>query len=143
MGGSSMLLPSEVQQSVKQALETLTEPVTVKLFLKPGEESSTTMHDLWDEIQALSPKISVEESTSVPAGMTPDEMEGAVSEVWLGEQWTGIRYLGIPSGYEFGPLIETLVEVSHGENPELGAPVLEWLKNLRDPLHLQVFVTPT
>lgn len=138
-----MLLPSDVQQSVKQALEALTEPVTVKLFLKTGEASSSTMHDFWDEIQALSPKITVEESTSVPTGMTSDEMEGAVSEVWLGGQWTGIRYLGIPSGYEFGPLIETLVEVSHGGSPELGAPVMDWLKNLQDPLRLQVFVTPT
>ena len=138
-----MLLPADVQQSVKEALGAMADSVTVKLFVKSGEQSSTTMHEFWDEIQALSPKITVEESASVPVGMTPEEMEGAVSELWIGEQWTGIRYLGIPSGYEFGPLIETLVEVSRGGEPELGAPVREWLQNLRDPLHLQVFVTPT
>ncbi|NMP21922.1 hypothetical protein [Sulfobacillus harzensis] len=138
-----MLLTSDVQDSVKQALANMTESVTVKLFLKPGEESSNTMRELWGELQALTPKLIIEESESVPSGMDASQMEGAVSEVWQNGTFTGVRYLGIPSGYEFGPLIETLVEVSRGDAPELSESVVAWLKKLEKPLHFQVFVTPT
>lgn len=138
-----MLLPTEVQDSVKQALSTMTEPVTVKFYVKPGEESSETMRQLWGEIQAVAPKLSIEETKSLPKGMDASSMEGAVSELWRGGVFTGIRYLGIPSGYEFGPLIETIGEVSRGDAPEVSASVAEWLKGLTQPLHFQVFVTPT
>lgn len=138
-----MLLTAEIQESVRQAWAGMTEPVTVKLFLKSGEESSKTMQELWDELATLSPKLTVEKSTEVPKGMTAQEMEGAVSEIWRGGQFTGVRYLGIPSGHEFGPLIETLLEVSNGNDPGLTPEALTWLQALKDPLHLQVFVTPT
>lgn len=137
------MLPSEVQESVKQALAGMTEPVTVKLFVKPGDASSETMRALWGEIQATAPKLFVEESESIPPGMDASSMEGAVSELWRGGEFTGVRYLGIPSGYEFGPLIETVGEVSRGDAPEVSAPVVDWLKKLEKPLHFQVFVTPT
>lgn len=138
-----MLLPAEVQESVKQALSSMTEPVTVKFYTKPGDEASNTMRDLWQEIRAVSPKLLVEEAESVPPGMDATAMEGAVSELWRGGAFTGIRYLGIPSGYEFGPMIETIGEVSRGVAPEVSAPVAEWLRTLDKPLHFQVFVTPT
>lgn len=138
-----MLLNAEIQESVKQAWAGMTEPVMVKLFLKSGEESSQTMQELWNELSTLSPMLAIEESTQSPSGMTPQEMEGAVSEIWRGGQFTGVRYLGIPSGHEFGPFIETLLEVSQGAEPGLTADASTWLQALKDPLHLQVFVTPT
>lgn len=54
----------------------------------------------------------------------------------------GIRYFGIPSGYEFGSLIHDIIMVGGGES-ELSAETKQWLANLTDPLHFQVFVTPT
>lgn len=138
-----MLLSSDVQASVKQVLDTLSDPVTVKLYLKADEPSSTTMKDLWEELQTLSPKLMVETASGRPPGMASEEMEGVVSEVWYGGRFTGIRYLGIPSGYEFGPLIETLAEVSRNEAPSVSPDLAAWLKGLQKPLHFQVFVTPT
>ncbi len=138
-----MLLPQDVAQSVKETLATMPEPVTVKLFLKPGDESSITMKQLWEEIRPLAPNLVVEEHESVPVGMASEQMEGAVSELWLGGDFTGIRYLGVPSGYEFGPMIETLAEVSRKTQPEVSHSVAEWLGALDKPLHLEVFVTPT
>ncbi len=54
----------------------------------------------------------------------------------------GIRFYGIPSGYEFTSLIEAIVSVSTGETG-LSAESLEVLARLTEPVHLQVFVTPT
>lgn len=54
----------------------------------------------------------------------------------------GIRFLGIPSGYEFMSLIDAIMLVSNGDSglsPESRA----MLAGLPSPLALQVFVTPT
>lgn len=55
---------------------------------------------------------------------------------------TGIRFFGIPSGYEFATLVDDIIAVSRGE-ARLGAETRQWLAALTRPLHLQVFVTPT
>lgn len=54
----------------------------------------------------------------------------------------GIRFAGIPSGYEFGSLIQAIVLVSKRDSG-LKPEVRHQLKDLKKPIHLQVFVTPT
>jgi glutaredoxin-like protein len=53
-----------------------------------------------------------------------------------------IRFYGIPVGYEFISLLETIEMVSKGDSG-LTTLTREKLKALKDPLSLQVFVTPT
>jgi glutaredoxin-like protein len=59
-----------------------------------------------------------------------------------GKKDYGIRYYGIPSGYEFGSLLEDMVDVSRGET-NLSAEQKKNIAQIDKPLHLQVFVTPT
>ncbi len=54
----------------------------------------------------------------------------------------GIRYYGIPAGYEFAALIGDIIDVSSGESG-LSAGTKTALANLKEPVHLQVFSTPT
>ncbi|HSQ16551.1 MAG TPA: glutaredoxin, partial [Anaerolineales bacterium] len=54
----------------------------------------------------------------------------------------GIRYAGIPSGYEFSSLIQSLVLVS-GRDSGLAPETRQALADLKQPVLLQVFVTPT
>ena len=54
----------------------------------------------------------------------------------------GIRYYGIPSGYEFSSLIEDVMMVSQGESG-LSEATKAQLADLSEPVHVQVFVTPT
>ncbi|HUT64942.1 MAG TPA: thioredoxin family protein [Spirochaetota bacterium] len=54
----------------------------------------------------------------------------------------GIRFYGIPSGYEFVSLLETIRTVSTGEHG-LGDETVERIKGIDTDVHLQVFVTPT
>ncbi len=54
----------------------------------------------------------------------------------------GIRFYGVPSGYEFMSLIGDILDVSHGESglaPESKALVAQ----VNEAVHLQVFTTPT
>ncbi len=54
----------------------------------------------------------------------------------------GIQFSGIPSGHEFGTLINDILLVSKRDSG-LNEKTRQFLKNLDKPLHLQVFVTPT
>ena len=54
----------------------------------------------------------------------------------------GIQFSGIPSGHEFGTLVNDILLVSRRDSG-LNEKTREFLKNLDKPLHLQVFVTPT
>jgi alkyl hydroperoxide reductase subunit AhpF len=54
----------------------------------------------------------------------------------------GIRYYGVPSGYEFASLVSDLIDVSSGDSG-LSVQSKAMLAQLKQPLHLQVFSTPT
>ncbi|MCS6817636.1 MAG: thioredoxin family protein [Blastocatellia bacterium] len=62
--------------------------------------------------------------------------------VVLGERDYGIRFYGIPSGYEFAALIDTIVAVSRADSG-LSPETREKLRRVSAPLHIQVLVTPT
>ena len=54
----------------------------------------------------------------------------------------GVRYDGLPWGYELGSLVGAIVEAGRAE-PTLRPESLEALETLEDDLTLDVFVTPT
>jgi len=58
------------------------------------------------------------------------------------EQDYGIRFYGIPSGYEFVSIVEDILAVSRGESG-IKPATQKALAGLTEPVHIQVFVTPT
>ena len=60
----------------------------------------------------------------------------------LGERDYGVRIYGIPAGYEFTSLIEAIKTVSAGQSG-LSEATKEALAQIEQPVHFQVFVTPT
>jgi glutaredoxin-like protein len=54
----------------------------------------------------------------------------------------GIRYFGVPAGYEFGSLLEDIIDVSRGST-RLSELTKQGLRQVSKPVHIQVFVTPT
>ena len=59
-----------------------------------------------------------------------------------GQKDYGVRYYGIPAGYEFASLLEAITAVSKGESG-LTPESKEKVGTLDRALHIQVFVTPT
>ena len=59
-----------------------------------------------------------------------------------GDKDYGIRFYGIPSGYEFSSIIEDIVDVSKGESG-LQPKSKEAVAGITEPVHFQVFITPT
>ncbi len=54
----------------------------------------------------------------------------------------GVKFYGIPSGYEYTSLIEAITDVSKGKT-SLSQKTIDALKALDRDVHIQVFVTPT
>jgi glutaredoxin-like protein len=60
----------------------------------------------------------------------------------LGAGDLGLRFFGIPSGYEYLSLLEAIVDVSRGRTG-LGGETKAALRTLTGDVRIQVFVTPT
>lgn len=54
----------------------------------------------------------------------------------------GIRFYGIPSGYEFASLLEDIKMLGTGETG-LPQDIIDDIKQIENDVHMQVFVTPT
>lgn len=112
-----------------------------------GEPSQTgpIAEQLLGEVASLSSKIKL---TVHDAAVDPEPAKAAGVEgidpviVFRGDAVKGtLRYLGLPAGYEFRTLIDTLMAVSSGD-PQLSPPAKAALAKVAKPVHLQVFVTP-
>jgi glutaredoxin-like protein len=60
----------------------------------------------------------------------------------IGKKDYGVRIYGIPYGYELQTLIEAIINVSKGKT-DLSDKTKEILKEVKSPVHIQVFVTLT
>jgi glutaredoxin-like protein len=100
--------------------------------------------DLATELSKLSPKIKLELYDFVRDQIRA--MESRIDKIpaiaVIGEKDYGIRFYGMPSGYEFTSLIGAIVDVSRGESG-LSQKSKDLLKNIDQAVHIQVYVTPT
>ncbi len=140
------LLQEEENVKIKQLFQSMKEPVRILNFSQSSAECEycAETRQLIKEIAALSEKISVEEYDLGEHTETADRygVDKAPAIVLLGDRDYGIRYYGIPSGYEFVSLLQDILMVSKRDSG-LQAGTRQKLAGLKQPLHLQVFVTPT
>jgi len=62
--------------------------------------------------------------------------------VIVGNKDYGIRYYGMPAGYEFPVIVDDIIDVSRGAT-SLPDSVKKRLSEIKKPVHLQIFVSPT
>ncbi|MGD1009059.1 MAG: thioredoxin family protein [Candidatus Aminicenantales bacterium] len=99
---------------------------------------------LLEEVKSLSDKIDLQVFDFVAHKEKAAEfgIDKIPATVVLGVKDVGIRFYGIPSGYEYTSLVEAIVDVSKGTT-ELGPKTKESLRTVGRDVHIQVFVTPT
>lgn len=143
------LLKETDQQQLREHFEVLTEPVKLVMFTQEMEcQYCTETRMISEEVAALSDKISVEVYDFVRDQEIVEQYHidkiPAIAIVRGGGKPKdyGIRFYGIPSGYEFSSLIENIMMVSSGESG-LSPETKAWAASLDKPVHLQVFITPT
>jgi glutaredoxin-like protein len=139
-----------LQGKDKEAVETrfqeeLVNPVKLVNFTQALEcEFCAETRQLVEEVATLSDKIELEVYNFAIDKERVEEygVDKIPAIAILSEKDYGVRYYGIPSGYEFSSLIEDIIDVSRGE-VELLPTTKEALAGITEPLHFQVFVTPT
>lgn len=144
------LLNDDVRKQVSEAFEQLQEPVQILFFgSKEQCEYCDDTRKLVEEVAGLSDKLSVQAfdvdvdatvAENYNVSLTPGLVIAAEEED--GPIDYGVRYAGIPSGHEFSSLIQDLLLVS-GRDSGLNEQTRDFLANLKEPVYLQVFVTPT
>jgi alkyl hydroperoxide reductase subunit AhpF len=100
---------------------------------------------LVEELGALDPRISVESYNFVLDREKVEALGIARSPgiaVMGAEKDYGVRFYGLPTGYEFGTLVDAVLDVSSGDSG-LSAPTRTALAALDRAVHIQVFSTPT
>jgi len=139
------LLDANTRQQVAAELADLENPVKLVMFTQTFEcQYCAETRQLCEEIASLSEQISVEVYNFVTDKEKVEEygIDKIPAIAVVGEKDYGVRYFGIPSGYEFMSLLDSLKTVSAGK-VELMPETLAFLDGLKDPMHIQVFVTPT
>ncbi len=128
----------------------LVDPVKLVMFTQTIEcQFCAETRQIVEEVAALSDRITAEIYNFVTDKAVADRYGVdkipaiAILRVEEGQDRDyGIRFYGIPSGYEFTSLIEDILDVSRGESG-LQARTRQAVAGISSPVHLQVFVTPT
>ena len=139
------LIRDEDAAEIREHLKAMVNPVklvhfTQELNLEYGRETK----QLIEELALLSDKLSVEvynfllDKEKVAEYRIDKVPATAVRD---GKDY-GIRFYGLPAGYEFSTLLDAIVSVSKADSG-LGAESKEKLTQVTHPVHLEVFVTPT
>lgn len=102
--------------------------------------------ELADEVSQTSSKISLtvfnfekDKEAATEYGITKFP---ATVVTRKGEKDGRIRYYGLPSGYEFGSLVDDIKNVSKWE-VEISSKALEIINKIDKPVTIRVYVTPT
>jgi glutaredoxin-like protein len=143
------LLREEDRNHLIKEFEALQDPVKLLMFTQELEcEYCRETRMIAEEVAGLSDLISVEVYNFVTDKEVAEERGidkiPAIAVLRGGDDPKdyGIRYYGIPSGYEFSSLIEDIMMISLGESG-LSEASKQQLQGLTKPVHIQVFVTPT
>ena len=139
------LIQDEDAAEIRELLKEMVNPVklvhfTQELNLEYGREARV----LIEELAQLSDKLSLETCDFIlnkekVAQYAVDKVPATA--VRDGKDY-GIRFYGLPAGYEFSTLLDAIVEVSKGDSG-LRPESREKLAKIAQPVHLEVFVTST
>jgi alkyl hydroperoxide reductase subunit AhpF len=136
--------------------ELLVRPVGLRLFTEPvgglyvpGRHTCETCADaeaLMKEVAALSDQIHLE---IVDVSTRRDEAEQwgvtyvPTIAVGPGDEDAGVRFQGMPDGYEFTSFVETLASAGSENGHGLAPETIEALAALPADVDIKTFVTPT
>lgn len=135
----------EDRTEIRKRFAALTEPVKLIYFTQEREcQYCRETRQLLEELTALSDHLTLEVHDFVEDKALAEELgvTQIPATVLIGERDYGIRFYGVPSGYEFSTLLEDIIMVSQRDSG-LPEATRQALADVTTPMHLQVFVTPT
>ncbi len=140
-----MAIPDSQKEHLKKHFAELTEDVKLIVFTQENEcQFCKETRDVALELGTLSPKIKTKVYDFVLNG--DEALNYNIKKIpaiaIVGRRDYGIRYYGVPAGYEFPALVDAILDVSKGTTT-LPDTVRKKLAEIKKPVHIQSFVSPT
>ncbi len=138
-------LSDQERQQVAERLREMNNPVKIVHFTQQFEcDPCAITYDILKDVAELSPLLSLEvyNFQTDKDKVAEYRVDKVPATILVGAKDYGIRFYGLPAGYEFAALLEDTIQVSRGTSglqPEISAQ----LGKLTGPVHLEVLVTPT
>lgn len=143
-------LDEKIIKQVENAFAEMQEPVQVLYFGSKDQcDTCAETQQLLEEVSAVNDKVELKvydlqenrdiaerfNVTNAPSIVVAAKDNAEVRNL-------GVQFSGTPSGYEFSTLINDVLAVSRRDSG-LSNTTREFLQQLDQPVHLQVFVTPS
>ncbi len=140
-----MVLSDAQKALLKKQFEKLTGDVELIVFTQENEcQFCKDTKEVVLEVASLSPKIKTKVYDFVING--DEDIKYNIKKIpaiaIVGKTDYGIRYYGVPAGYEFAAFVEDIIDVSRGAT-SLPDGIKAKLAEIKKPVHIQVFVSPT
>ena len=97
-----------------------------------------------EELTSMSDKLHLETYDMVAdAGVAEEHGIDKIPAIKLvGDQDYGVRFFGMPMGYEFTVIVEDIIDVSWGTS-DMDPEVMGNIMPIEGDMHIQVFISPT
>lgn len=148
------ILSDQDRDSLKRTFrKELKNDVTLRLFTQgstlltiPGRECRycPQTQELMEELTSLSPKLHLE-VYNFHSQTEERERYGVerIPAIVMGDDGNArLKFYGIPSGYELATIVEDIKTLSRGVSP-LTMDSRKKLRKVNQPVHIQIFVTPS
>jgi len=133
------------KETIKKKFTALVNDVELAIFTQELEcKFCKETRDLTLELAAISSRIKMKVYDFVKNG--DEDIKYNIKKIpaiaIIGKKDYGIRYYGVPAGYEFTAFVDDIIDVSKGAT-SLSENIKKKLADIKKPVHLQVFVSPT
>ena len=144
------LIDDKTGKAVKEVMAAMADPIHILVFTGLDEcRSCSETVQMIEELGSLTGKITherlvLEDNEGLAGEMGIDKTPAVVVNRGTPEdnKYLGVRFFGIPAGYEFTSLLDSIVSASTGVL-KISDETREYLAGLEKDLHIKVFVTPT
>ncbi|MBS3944357.1 MAG: thioredoxin family protein [Melioribacter sp.] len=142
-----MYLDDNIKTELKKQFEKLTKKVKIIFFTQELEcQFCKETRAILSELVEVSDKLTLEVKNFIVDKADAEKygVDKIPATVILDENGKdyGIKFYGIPSGYEFASLLEDIKMLGTG-NTGLPQEIENEIKKIDSDIHMQVFVTPT
>lgn len=139
------ILKDQDKEKVAKYFDAVKNPVKVVMFTQDFEcEYCTMTREMVEDLAGLSNNITSEIHDFVkdPDLAKKYNVDKIPATIVMGDKDYGIRFYGVPAGYEFMTLIETIIDVGKREHG-LPANVVSELNKVDQSVRMQVMISPT
>ncbi len=114
---SNEWFPAEMKEQLKGVFGKLTKKVTLLTFTQANDAKSLELTGFLQEIAALSDKLTLKDASSVEQNVVEATRFPALALLDEQDNYTGIKFTGVPSGHELNSLVLAIYNVGSEGQP--------------------------